>query len=290
MIIDTCVAPPAKEVLSGFSDIPEHLSGYMKLFKGKEEDIKRLSNLTITDFFGLMDHAGIDIAVLHGEDMETTYGRKIPNEIILDFVQKYPDRFVGFCGVDPHKGKGATDEIDKMASYGLSGVMIAPWEHNLFTDDEKYFPIYEKCIEYDIPIWAHTSHNFSHKIPMEYGRPLILDRVAVKYPDLKIIAGHAGWPWVTEMVSVLWRHDNVYADISSIRPKYLGIDRTGWGPLMHYGNNILQDKILFATAWPMVMFNDAVDDINNLPLKPEVREKWLGKNAMKLLKLEDRFR
>ena len=62
--------------------------------------------------------------------------------------------------------------------------MIAPWEHNLFTDDEKYFPIYEKCIELDVPIWAHTSLNFSHVIPMEYGRPLILDRVAVRFPDL----------------------------------------------------------------------------------------------------------
>jgi predicted TIM-barrel fold metal-dependent hydrolase len=121
---------------------------------------------------------------------------------------------------------------------------------------------------------------------MEYGRPLILDRVAVKFPDLKIVAGHAGWPWVTEMVALLWRHPNVYADISGIRPKYMGMVETGWAPLVHYGNNILKDKILFATAWPLVMFKDAVDDVRGLSLKPEVEKLWFGENAKKILKLD----
>lgn len=289
MIIDFCVAPPAKEVLSGFGDVPPHLSGYKKLFKDDRNALELLASLTISDFFGLMDGAGVDIAVLHGEDMETTYGRKIPNEIVRDLIQKYPDRFLGFAGVDPHKGKCATEEIDRtVGKDGFSGVMIAPWEHGLFTDDEKYFPIYEKCIEFDVPIWIHTSLNFSNVIPMEFGRPLILDRVAVRYPELKIVAGHAGWPWVTEMVAVLWRHENVYADISGIRPKYMGMDRTGWGPLVHYGNSILQDKILFSTAWPLVQFHDAVKDVRGLGLKPEVEEKWFWKNAANLLKIGDR--
>lgn len=286
MIIDFCVTPPAKEVLSGFSEVPDHLAGYFRLYGGNLDELKLLSKLTITDFFSLMDHAGIDIAVIQGEDMETTYNRKIPNEIVRDLVQKYPDRFRGFAGVDPHKGKRAVKEIEKMVSEGLSGVMIAPWEHNLFTDDKKYFPIYEKCIELDVPIWAHTSLNFSHVIPMEYGRPLILDRVAVKFPDLKIVAGHAGWPWVTEMVALLWRHPNVYADISGVRPKYMGMVETGWAPLVHYGNSILKNKILFATAWPLVMFKDAVDDVRGLSLKPEVEKLWFGENAKKLLKLD----
>ena len=287
MIIDFCVTPPVKEVLSGFKNIPKHLEGYSRLYGGKIEELDQLAKLTIDDFFSLLDHAGIDIAVIFGEDMETTYNRKIPNEIVLDLVQKYPDRFRGFAGADPHKGKKAVREIVKMVGEGLSGVMVAPWEHNLFTDDKKYFPIYEKCIELDIPIWIHTSLNFSHLIPIEYGRPLILDRVAVRYPELKIVAGHSGWPWVTEMVAVLWRHPNVYSDISGVRPKYMGMIETGWAPLVHYGNNILKDKILFATAWPLVMFHEAVNDVRELHLKPEVERKWFGENAKKLLKLED---
>jgi hypothetical protein len=286
MIIDICVSPPLPEILTGYADPPQHLAGYKRLFKGSEKALEALGKLTVEDFIRLMDGAGITICVLHGEDMESTYGRRIDNGLVAGLVHKYPDRFRGFIGVDPHKGRKALKEIDRMVGEGLCGVMIAPWEHRLFTDDKKYFPIYERCIRHDIPIWIHTSLNFSHVIPMEYGRPLILDRVAVRYGDLKIIAGHAGWPWVTEMVAVLWRHENVYADISGIRPKYMGMHNTGWEPLVHYGNTILQDKILFATAWPLVMFDTAVSDVNGLPLKPETRQKWFYKNAARLLKID----
>ncbi len=286
MIIDICVSPPLPEILNGYADPPQHLAGYTRLFKGSSKALEALGKLTVDDFLLMMDTAGIAISVLHGEDMESTYGRRIDNRLIVDLVHRYPTRFRGFIGVDPHKGRKATREIDLMVDEGLCGVMIAPWEHGLFTDDKKYFPIYERCIRHDIPIWIHTSLNFSHVIPMEYGRPLILDRVAVRYGDLKIIAGHAGWPWVTEMVALLWRHENVYADISGVRPKYMGMHNTGWEPLVHYGNTILQDKILFATAWPLVMFDTAVADVKGLPLKPEVREKWFYNNAARLLKIE----
>ncbi|MBN2224535.1 MAG: amidohydrolase [Deltaproteobacteria bacterium] len=286
MIIDICVSPPLPEILTGYADPPQHLVRYKRLFKGSEKALAALGKLTVEDFLLMMDAAGIAICVLHGEDMESTFGRRINNELIVDLVHRYPTRFRGFIGVDPHKGRKATREIDRMVSEGLCGVMIAPWEHGLFTDDKKYFPIYERCLRHDIPIWIHTSLNFSHVIPMEYGRPLILDRVAVRYGDLKIIAGHAGWPWVTEMVAVLWRHDNVYADISGVRPKYMGMHNTGWEPLIHYGNTILQDKILFGTAWPLVMFDTAVNDVKELPLKPEVRGKWFYGNAARLLKIE----
>jgi predicted TIM-barrel fold metal-dependent hydrolase len=286
MIIDFCVAPPHPDVLSGFADIPPHLAGYERLYSGDTKELEFLKNLSLDDFFGLMDMAGVTRAVIHGEDMESTYGRKIPNEIVLELVGKHPDRFIGFIGADPHKKRRAVREIYRMARAGLKGVMIAPWEHGLFSDDKKYHPIYEACIDLDIPVWIHTSLNFSHVIPMEFGRPLILDRVAVRFPELKIVAGHAGWPWVTEMVAVLWRHANVYADISAIRPKYMGMVETGWAPLVHYGNTLLSDKILFSTAWPLVMFHDAVNDVKNLSLKPEVQEKWLWKNAAKLLKID----
>jgi len=286
MIIDICVSPPLPEILNGYADPPQHLAGYTRLFKGSSKALAALGKLTVEDFLLMMDAAGISISVLHGEDMESTYGRRINNRLIVDLVHRYPTRFRGFIGVDPHKGRKATREIDRVVDEGLCGAMIAPWEHGLFPDDKKYFPIYERCIRHDIPIWIHTSLNFSHVIPMEYGRPLILDRVAVRYGDLKIIAGHAGWPWVTEMVALLWRHENVYADISGVRPKYMGMHNTGWEPLVHYGNTILQDKILFATAWPLVMFDTAVADVKGLPLKPEVREKWFYGNAARLLKIE----
>ncbi len=286
MIVDVCVTPPHREVLLGMLEPMPHLAGYYDIYTMSPEMEEYLTDFTPEDFIAMMDAAGIDIAVLQGEDQETTFNKRIPTEIVAELVEAYPERFLGFAGVDPHKGAEAAAFLRRaVTEMGLVGAMISPWEHLMFSDDESYYPIYETCVEFDIPIWIHTSFNFSRQIPMEYGHPLHLDRVAVRYPDLKIIAGHAGWPWVTEMVAVAWRHPHVYLDISGIRQKYMGMPGTGWEPLIHYGNSVLQDKVLFSTAWPLLQLEQAVRDVKDLPLKEEVKVKWLGENARKLLRL-----
>jgi len=284
MIIDMCVTPPHPRVLLGLLQPMPHLEGYHRLYGASAEMRRFAESFTVEDFISMMDEAGIDLAVLHGEDQETTFNKRIPNELVAEVVESHPDRFLGFAGVDPHKGKAAVRELrSAVRERGFAGAMISPWEHLLFSDDEKYFPLYEACVELDVPIWIHASVNFSRQIPMEYGHPLRLDRVAVRFPELKIIAGHAGWPWVLEMVAVAWRHPNVYLDISGIRQKYMGMPDTGWEPLMHYGNTVIQDKVLFATAWPLLPLDQAVRDVMGLPLKDEVKRKWMGENAARLL-------
>jgi len=286
MIVDFCVTPPHRDILLGMLEPMPHLSGYYDTYSMSPEMEGSLEDFEPGDFIAMMDAAGIDVAVLLGEDQETTFGKKVPNDIVVELARAHPDRFVGFAGVDPHKGERAAEGLrEDILGRGLRGAMISPWEHLMFSDDERYYPVYEVCIELDVPIWIHTSFNLSRQIPMEYGHPLHLDRVAVKFPDLKIVAGHAGWPWVAEMVAVGWRHPNVYLDVSGIRQKYMGMPNTGWGPLLHYGNSVLQDKVLFATAWPLLPLEQAVRDVRNLPLKEEVKAKWLGENARKLLGL-----
>jgi hypothetical protein len=286
MVIDVCVTPPHKDVLLGLLKPSPHLAGYYEVYSIGSEAEEYLSNFKVDDFLAMMDRAGIDVAVLHGEDQETTFNKIIPNELVAELVKEHPDRFLGFAGVDPHKGERAVEGLEyAVRELGLRGAMISPWEHLIYSDDERYHPIYEKCVELDIPIWVHTSVNFSRQIPMDYGHPLHLDRVAVGFPELKIMAGHAGWPWVTEMVAVAWRHPHVYLEISGIRQLYMGMENTGWEPLIHYGNSVLQDKILFATAWPLLPLEQAVEDVKNLPLKEEVKAKWLGENARRLLRL-----
>ncbi|MBW2177015.1 MAG: amidohydrolase family protein, partial [Deltaproteobacteria bacterium] len=104
------------------------------------------------------------------------------------------------------------------------------------------------------------------------------------FPDLKIVANHGGWPWVTEMVAVAWKHPNVYIEIGAVSPKYIGTHGTGWEALMVYGNSLLQDRVLFATD-NMLPHKRCVEEIKALPLKPDVKEKWLGLNALNLLGL-----
>lgn len=137
-----------------------------------------------------------------------------------------------------------------------------------------------------MPVILHASMNLSLEVTMEYSHPKYIDQVATDFPELKIVATHGGWPWVNEMVAVAWRRPNVYLDTAAQRPKYIGLPDTGWAPFVHFGNSLLQDRILFASRWPLLPFRQTIEELRELPLKPEVLEKWLWKNAATLLKLD----
>jgi hypothetical protein len=153
--------------------------------------------------------------------------------------------------------------------------------------NKKMYPIYSTCVELDIPIWFHISINYSTNT-MEVERPIYLDVVAQDFPELKIIAGHGGWPWVNEMIAVAWRNPNIYIDIASYLPKYLGMKGTGWETLMHFGNSVLQDKILFGSTWLFMgmSIKQLADEVMKLPLKEAVKAKWLYYNAARLFKIK----
>ncbi len=288
LIIDFCVIPPLEETLQGFANPNGDFAQYAALY-GKE-DLESLIHIIRDDPGGFllksMDDAGIDIAVLTAEDAESTMGLKTPNEKVAEFVQKSPERFIGMAAVDPHKGMSAVRELEHaVRNLGMKCLCLEPWLHKLRSNDKLYYPIYAKCVELGVPVWIHSSINYVPQLSMDFGRPIYLDEVAGHFPELKIVAGHGGWPWVNEMMAFIWRHPNAYTDISAIRPKYLAMNGTGWEPLIQYGNSLLQDKILFGTAWPAQQFKTNIDEIKSLPLKEEVKAKWLGANARKLLSL-----
>jgi len=205
---------------------------------------------------------------------------------VAEFVQQAPDRFVGMAAVDPHKGMQALRDLEYAHhELGMKVLCLEPWLHKINSNHKLYYPIYAKCVELGMPIWIHTSLNFVPQLAMDFGRPIYLDEVAGHFPELEVIAGHGGWPWVNEMMAVAWRHPNVHLDISAIRPRYIAKPDSGWETLVCYGNSLLQDRVLFGTAWPAQGFKESIQDIQALPLKDEVKKKWLGANAKRLLKI-----
>jgi hypothetical protein len=188
-------------------------------------------------------------------------------------------------GVDPNKEDAAKSLERGVRELGLHGALLCPFLHLLPADDKAYRPIYKKCIELGVPVWIHTSTNWAQAHPMELGRPLALDRLCGEMPELKVIAGHGGWPWVPEMVAAAWRHPNLYIDPSGHRWKYLATPNSGWEMLLHFGNSVLQNKVLFGTDWPLMSMSlaEIAAEARALPLKPEVIEKWMGGNSAYLL-------
>jgi predicted TIM-barrel fold metal-dependent hydrolase len=288
-VIDFCVLPPLRETLEGFADPSGPFAKYSALYAREASTalIQEVTKNPVGFLLGLMDDAGVDIVVLTAEDAETTMGMKVPNEKVAALVRQCPDRFIGMAAVDPHKGMQGLRELEfAVKDLGMKGVCLEPWLHKIHSNDKLYYPIYAKCVELDVPVWIHTSVNFVPQLTIDFGRPIYLDEAAGHFPELTIVAGHGGWPWVNELMAVLWRHDNVFADIGAIRPRYIGTPGSGWETLLRYGDTILQDKIVFSTAWPAQDFKTSIAEIRQLPIKDGVKRKWLGGNASKILKLE----
>ncbi|RJQ08109.1 MAG: amidohydrolase [Dehalococcoidia bacterium] len=234
----------------------------------------------------LMDRHGITHAVIPVEDNETTLGSRTGPEALAAFCAADPERLIGFCGADPYKGMKAVRELEHaVRDLGVRGLNIGQFWQELTPDDRRYYPLYAKCVELGVPVILHAAMNLSLEVPIEYSHPRYIDRVATDFPELTIIATHGGWPWVLEMVAVAWRRPNVYIDTAAQRPKYLGMESSGWAPFVHFGNTLLQDRILFASRWPLLPFGQTIAEIKELPLKPEVQEKWLWRNAATLLGL-----
>ena len=87
------------------------------------------------------------------------------------------------------------------------------------------------------------------------GRPILLDQVAIDFPELTLIGIHIGVPWTDEMISMCWKHDNVYTAGDAYAPKH-------WPPqYVHYANSYGSHKVLFGTDWPVIDPERAVAEV-----------------------------
>ncbi len=145
------------------------------------------------------DYEAIDtMAVLLAWDAETATGRpRVPNQLVADACGDHPETFVGFGSVDPLKGERAVAELDEISSLGLKGVKLHPSLQAFAPDDERFWPLYERCDELGLALLFHTGTSGigagqpgGQGIRLDYARPIRLDAIAASFPGLSVSAAH----------------------------------------------------------------------------------------------------
>jgi uncharacterized protein len=117
-------------------------------------------------------------------------------------------------------------------------------------------------------------------MPSEPGRPIpYLDEVALAFPQLKIVAGHIGYPWTDEMIALAWKYDNVYIDTSAYLPRYYPPQ------LLNFINSYGENKVLFGTNFPMLSFQECVEQATALKIADKAKAKFLSGNAIRVFNL-----
>ncbi|HPT69533.1 MAG TPA: amidohydrolase family protein [Syntrophomonas sp.] len=279
MTVDFRVRIPPSEQYSEIqsaTEFPEDMRHYVELY-----GMETILSMDTQVLLKLMEKSDVTHAVLQAEVEFGDYHKV--NAIVERLSKQYPEKFTGFITVDPTSGDNALDLIENAVKWGCKGINLEPWSFNTNATDPYYMNVCELARDRNLIITCHASVNFSKFHPIEHSHPLYLDKIACAFPGLKIVANHGGWPWVTEMVAVAWKHPNIYIEFGGVSPKYMSKPGTGWEPMLVYGNSQLKKQLMFATDWPVIDFEQSISEFKQLPLKPEVLEGALYKNAAALL-------
>ncbi len=244
--------------------------------------------VSIENYLTRMDRASIQrsllIAVRAG-DMMIKGSIEIPYSRVHEICRQYPDRFSGLAGVDPTRGmQGLRDLEEAVRDFGFVGAHFYPHWFGLAPDHALVYPYYAKCCELDIPIMMQVGHNLVYsrerRLP-SVGRPIYLDQVAIDFPELRLLGIHIGVPWTGEMISMAWKHQNVYIGVDAYAPRY-------WPPeIVHYLNSYGREKVLFGTDWPVIDPERAVAEIAELDIKPEAKKLLMRGNALRVFNLPE---
>jgi predicted TIM-barrel fold metal-dependent hydrolase len=129
-------------------------------------------------------------------------GPLIENDFVAAIVREHPDRFAGIASVDLYRPMDAIRELRRcVRELGFKGLRIVQWLWNLPPNDRRYYPLYAECCELDIPVALQVGHT-GPLCPSDPGRPIpYVDEVALEFPELRIVGGHVGYPWTTEMIA-----------------------------------------------------------------------------------------
>ena len=124
----------------------------------------------------------VDKAIVFSLRYKDSVGIDGDDEVTARAVAKYPDKFVGFAYVDPRRPDCMELLRHAIEDLRLKGVKFGPIYNGVALSDPRLEPVYEYCQKNNIPLTMHMGTTFARNAPVQYGRPLDVDAVALRYP------------------------------------------------------------------------------------------------------------
>ncbi len=220
-----------------------------------------------------MDKYGIERAMI---------GVDVGAESALRALKEYPQRFFASYEVNPNEGM---DEVRKIVAlhdrFGLKALTAFPSGlcPQVPINDKKFYPIYAKCVELDIPICV-CSGVPGPRLPMAPQNVELIDEVCWFFPELKFVMRHGAEPWTALAVKLMLKWPNLYYSTSAFAPKHYPKD------IIDFANTRGADKIMYAGYFPMGLSLERIfADLPQVPFRDAVWPKFLRENAVRVFKL-----
>jgi predicted TIM-barrel fold metal-dependent hydrolase len=228
----------------------------------------------VTETLKLMDRYGIEKAMV---------GVSFARSEDLRAVEQHPDRFAACISVDPNRGMDAVRDLVKAyETIGIKAAMAFPAGclPQVPINDKRFYPLYAKCIELDIPINVCTGI-CGPRVPSACQDTMLIDEVCWYFPELKFVMRHGAEPWADLAVKLMLKWPNLYYSTSAFAPRY-------YPPaIVDYANSRGADKVMYAGYFPMGLSLDRIfRELPQVPFKDEVWPKFLRENALRVFKLD----
>ena len=184
----------------------------------------------------------------------------VPNEVIADYASQHPDKLVGWASVDPNEPDCVAQLDHAVHDLGLSGLKLGPTYQHFDPTDRGHWPLFERCAELDLPIMWHQGTTFPSQARLRLANPLLLEDVAMEFPQLRMIIAHLGHPWEEDAIALVRKAPNLYLDISAVhyRPwRYWQAMVTA----MEYG---VTQKILLGSDFPSASVDHVIAGLRRI--------------------------
>jgi predicted TIM-barrel fold metal-dependent hydrolase len=240
------------------------------MFKDVPKDLATDDPISVT--LHEMDKYGIEIGLIGVSDATSRLALK-----------RHPDRFTASGNIpDPNDVTGSVRALrQEYEEFGIkaTGVFPAGTFPQVAIDDPKMYPIYQTCVDLDIPIFctAGVPGPRLKFAPQEVSR---IDVVMYDFPDLVFITRHGCEPWEKLAWKLMLKWPNLYYSTSAFAPKHYPRE------IVNYANTRGADKIIYAGYFPMGLSLERIfTDMPHVPFKDHVWPKFLHENARRVLKL-----
>jgi uncharacterized protein len=232
--------------------------------------------------------AGVDRCVVLAFNAPAA-GFVVPNDYVAEYVARDPERLVGFGAVDP-SASDAIDELERMKhDLGLAGCKLGPIYQALDPLGPEFLRVCGALERLELPLLIHQGTTFARAGSLLQARPILLDEVALRFPELRIVIAHMGHPFFEETVAVVRRHPHVYADVSALVSRRFML----WNALVQAVEYGVTRKLLFGTDFPFFTARQTMDGLRSvtgaafgphLPaIDPDVVEEIIHRPSLELL-------
>lgn len=209
------------------------------------------------------------------------------NKDVEQAFHQLPDKVVGFAFVELDVER--PDVIGQFCHRGFRGIKLISPMNNY--DNEEYFPFYEQAAKYRMPILLHTGIVAPTPADAKKGvssarmRPIFLETIARRFPELYLIGAHLGHPWFDEAVAVMRYNSNVYFDLSAMILGYIQ------DPVVFFKEKLVHQpdyqKLVFGTDCLIRDFSVPHEKyqfvLEKLELDVSVRQQIMGNNVERML-------